>query len=285
MKFRQLQQSLAARATLRRGPQRRSGRGRGRRMLKQRIKGFTVQQSLALRRAIHRNDETKYIATQVADLNFSAPIGSAADCVPLVPKIVQGTDDFQRIGRKVKPVRSYVDVFLGFNQNIDGSPLQTSQQIYAVLYVVTSKIWKNFNNLPTGPGIFDKLLDNGDGTSSAFQGSLTDLAKPINEDEFRGLRKIVVKLTRNPGLQNNANVAGGGLSTNLYTMSARVRIPVKLPTLTYDDTTPPPTTGSYPVNCAPVMCIGWCYTDGSLVGLADAVLHVNARHHVWYKDA
>lgn len=94
MKFRQLRQRLAAKATLRRGPVARSGRGRARRLLKQRIKGFTVQQSLALRRAINRNDETKYIATQIADLNFAAPIGSAADCVPLVPKITQGTDDY-----------------------------------------------------------------------------------------------------------------------------------------------------------------------------------------------
>lgn len=281
MKFQQLRQRLSAKRTLRALPVRRRPRKAA---LKRKIKGFNLTQSLAIRRAIARNDETKYIATQIADLNYTAPIGTAADCVPLVPKITQGNDDFQRVGRKVTPVRSYVDVYLGFNQNIDGSPLQTSQQIYAVLYVVTSKIWKNYNSLPTGPGIFNNLLDNGDGTSAPFQGSLTDLAKPINRDQFRGLRKIVVKLTRNPGLQNNATVAGGGTSTNMHTMSARVRIPVKLPSLHYDDYNST-TAGGYPVNSAPVMCIGWCYTDGSLVGLADAVLHVNARQHVWFKDA
>lgn len=285
MKFRQLQQILRAKELLRVRPS--GGRRRyvgGRRAKKGALKGFTKLQSISLRRAIAGNEETKYIATQLCDLNFAAPIGSASDCVPLVPKITQGTDDFQRVGRKVKPVRSYVDVFLGFNQNIDGNPLQTSQQIYAVLYVVTSKIWKNYNNVPTGPGIFNKLLDDGDGTSTPFLGSLTDLAKPVNRDEFTPIRKYVVKLTRNPGLQNNASVAAGGLSTNQYTMSGRLRIPVKLPTLHYDDNALT-VDGGYPVNTAPMMCIGWCYTDGSLVGLGDAILHVNARQHVWYKDA
>lgn len=252
--------------------------------LRKRIKGFTAQQSMAIRRAINRSDETKYIATQVADLNYAAAIGSATDCVSLVPKIPQGTDDWQRVGRKVTPVKSFVEVNLSFSPNFDGSALQLGEQIYAVLYVVTSKTWKNFNALPSAPGIFNNLLDNGDGTASPFTGALTDLAKPINRDEFRGLRKYVVKLTRNPGFQNNSTVAGGGLNANVPSMSARLRIPVKLPALHYDDYAGT-STGGYPTNTAPVMCIGWCYTDGSSTGLDTALLHVNARQHVWFKDA
>lgn len=283
MRFTRFQARSRARAVMRQGSKPRRPR-LGAKAKKQIIKGFSLAQSVALRKAINRTDETKYISTELTNLSYAAPIGSANDCVPLVPKISQGVDDFQRIGRKVKPTRSYVDVYLGFTPNLDGTALQTSQQIYAVIYVVTSKIWKNFNSLPIGPGIFNGLLDNGDGTSGPFQGSLSDLSKPVNRDEFRGLKRYVVKLTRNPGLQNEASVAGGGLSTNLHTMSGRLRIPVKLPALHYDDYTTT-TTGGYPVNVAPVMCIGWCYTDGSMVGLEDPNLHVYARQHVWFKDA
>lgn len=243
----------------------------------------------AITRVIKAQEETKYVAEVVQDhKNHNCSIFASGDSFAMLPQIKQGTDDFQRIGRVVAPTKGYVDVHLSFTPNgMEGIPVQSAQQIYAVVYHVTNRAWKNYPSIPVGPGVFGGLLDNGDGTSSYFSGDIRDLQKPINTDQFRLIKKYIVKLTRNTGFTQGDLVAGN--SPNMPSLSGYIRVPLKrMPKLRYDPGIGQPGAYDYPTNYAPLLAVGFAYADGTQVqgGLGEqTLLQVTATAHLWYKDA
>lgn len=266
-----------------------------------------------VKQTIMRNEETKYWATQLA---LNQPIDPAihtpgTDCLPLVPKITQGTDSFQRVGRRVMPTRCKVDLHLAFKQPNPGQapPVysQYAQQIYIVVYILKSKAVDNWFRFAQQTDYMG-LLDNGDGTAQPFGSLLTpsgggpafwtantsDLEKPIETSEFTLLQRKVVKLTKNVG-NIDTGVAGNSQVPNLQTTSWSGSFYYKLPTLLYDDSTNGVTlNGGYPTNTNVFMAVGWCYADNNGTYYMDAngdqlapdqIVSMTARSHVFYKDA
>lgn len=271
------------------------------------LKGFSRLQSATIRRAIGLSEETKYQATTLQLNRFLDPAihTPGTDMLPLVPKIAVGTGENQRIGRKVTPVRCRVAVNLSFAQTNPGAPTppaeqQRSQNIYAVMYVLRSKSYKNFYQWEQSPN-WANILDNGDGTSvpCGYQAGATPfwtldasyLSKPIESSEYTLIAKRIVKLTKNVGMID-AGVAGNSQVPNLVNTSYRGSFSYKLPTLQYDDTNSVQFQG-YPTNANVILAVGWCYADNQGTYDVDAegnpvapysALSLTAVNHVWYKD-
>lgn len=242
-----------------------------------------------VKKIVNRQEETKYVSEIVQDhKNHNPSIYASGDMFNVIPQVKQGTDDFQRIGRVIKPVKGFVDVHLSYTPTgIEGGAVQTAQSIYAVLYHVTNRTWKNYPSIPTAPGIFGGLLDLGNGQSTYFSGDILDLQRPVNKDNFRLVKKYVVKLTRNVGFTQGDAVAGN--SPNMPSHSGYVRIPLKrMPMLRFDPGIGATGQFDYPVNYSPVIGVGYCFADGTPQTAAtqeQTLLQVTATAHLWFKDA
>lgn len=276
------------------------------------LKGFNRLQSKTIRRALGRNEETKYSAIQLAYNNQVDPAihTPGTDMLPLVPKLVLGTQENQRVGRKVTPTKCRVDINLGFAQtNVGGTSAPQYQdyanQVYVVLYLLRSKPYKNWQQFVASQS-WANLIDNGDGTSTSFGYQVTpaggaafwtadtrDLQKPIETSEYTLLQKRIVKLTKNYGTIDQGLAAGSGLGgqPNMPQTSYRGSMTYRLPELQYDDTDS--NMGGYPTNANLMLAIGWCYADNLGTYGIDAtgtpfppnqLINWTVRNHVWYKD-
>lgn len=275
------------------------------------LRGFTKQQTISLKRAIGRSEETKYQATVLcANQGLDPAIHTpGTDCLPLVPKILAGTGENQRVGRRVTPVRCKVDVNVSFTQsNLGlqpaGPPAYQSyaQHIYVVMFIVRSKSYKNYYQWSLSQN-WQNLLDNGDGTSVPFGYEITpsvgspfwtadtrSLQKPIETSEYTLIRKKVVKLTKNVGMIDSG-ITGQSQMPNLPSVSYRGSFSYKLPALEWDDTQT--AFGSYPTNANVMLMVGWCYGDNlgtyyftgeNVPSPPDSILSLTATNHIFFKD-
>ena len=146
-------------------PRRRHGKGA--------LKGFTATQAKSLRRFVAGKEETKYYATQLAINQLIDPAihTPGTDIMPLVPKITQGTDEFQRVGRKVVPSKCRVDVQLSIGDVELGTAtvpgLANATSLYVVIYILRSKLFKSWEDYAASDD-WNYLLDNGSGGSTPF---------------------------------------------------------------------------------------------------------------------
>lgn len=271
------------------------------------LRGFTKLQSATIRRAIGQSEETKYNATVLQLNRFIDPAihSPGIDMLPLVPKIATGTQENQRIGRKITPVRCRVNVNVAFAQSNPGSQnpdptMSRAGQIHVVMYVLRSKSYKNYYQWSQSPN-WSYLLDNGDGTSvpCGYQAGVSPfwtldnsyLSKPIESSEYTLIKKRVIKLTKNVGM-TDTGVAGNSQVPNLPSTSYSGSFTYKLPTLQYDDTNNVLFQG-YPTNSNVIIAFGWCYADNMGTYDVDAEgnplapasqVSITAVNHVWYKD-
>lgn len=264
------------------------------------LKGFTKLQTVALKKAIGRNEETKYTATNLWDgVGLDGAIhsiglpGAIADTMPLVPQILPGAAENQRIGRKVKPVKCCVDVSVSFNMNGEAPTGQNTQQIYVYLYMLRSKTVKSYGQF-VGTDNWNHWADNGDGTSTFF--GYTDTAtppnfftdylafqKPVETSEVSLVKRVRIKLTKNNGIMNGSTVAGS--NPNLSTSSYSGRFYYRLPELVWDDTNSK--NQGFPSNNNTFIAVGACLADNTdgLYSNDSAKFTISARQHVWFKDA
>lgn len=237
-------------------------------------------------RVVNRREETKYVANAYDAAGGQLPtlwyavgnINAVGDFNPALPKLTQGTDDYQRIGAKIQPVSVAVSLKIGLN------PLDLSaNSLIGVIYYGTSKTektWQNNNPLQTA-----NILDNGDGTNTSFGGTRFDLTKPLDK-KLVSARRITFRLSKTAGIQNSDNgvatTVPGNFSTSNglseKTFMLRFRAPKSL---MYQINT-----STYPSNYAPWYAIGFCHADGSALTLSDAnLVNVNAKCHMYFKDA
>lgn len=274
------------------------------------LRGFTAQQSKSIRAAINRTEETKYYAKQLAqntlvDAGIHTP---GTDILPLVPAIPKSLNEFGRAGRSVRPTKCRVDVSLTYPDVNAGSTLPSglhnAAQIYAVMYIVRSKVIKNWDAF-VGSSEYTNLLDDGNGnaapfgyivnagTGSAFwTANTTHLQYPVESSHYTLLKKKVVKLTRN----NGGMFLGDGATQNLPSSTWRGSFSYKLPTLQYDDS-PIASPLAYPTNTNVMLMVGYAFANNldalSVTGgdppyapfTVPQLLSWTVRSHVWYKDA
>lgn len=228
---------------------------------------------------VRRETETKQ-AGYALSTTFNGVISGAGECYPLVPPVSQGTDDYQRIGDRVKPKYIYVKGYVQYELSALSQPYIPAATCRIMM--LSQKNVKATSEVSTRVDTNHLLKDNvGSGTGRAYVGGPTDNLAPINKELFNVHMDKRIKFN----WQNNHSYDNGGLAvpgwqvgndrTKYFT--ARIKCPA---TFTYDTNT-----GNTPNNFAPFFCFGATCDDGSAPWSATAPFKVVFLSTLYYEDA
>lgn len=236
------------------------------------------------RRAVSKMAETKYVSdnydkNQVRDL---ASVWTLNDLgagplrfLPLIPRVTQGADEYQRVGDTILPMKSLCTTLEFSYNDFDLSGHQIKVEVW---HGTTKgrKSWADQNPLNSAA-----FLDNGQGGNVAptFGRERTMLPTDKRLVSFKKITFILSKSTGTiGGLNGTSNYsANGGKSyhkLNIYT-----KAPKKLKYLDGD--------AVYPTNFAPGFYINLSYVDGTNPANQaeiDSLVNITSRSHMHYQD-
>lgn len=272
---------------------RRRARVIARRRIGARRKRFAMRGKMAnkplvklIRAVMKREEETKYVANSYDSAlnalantwNSAGTLAAATAWYPAIPKLNQGTGDYQRVGSKIQPVSCTVSMKVGFNpQDLSANSL------YGVVYYGTSKAVRSW--LAAQPIGNQQILDGGDGINYTFNGDRFRLNYPVDKKLYN-LKRIVFRLSKTAGIQNSdqggAGTQPGSFSTANGTQCRNITLKLRAPKkLLYEDNV-----DGWPSNFAPMFAVGFCHADGSPLTAADSTLvQVSSQAHMYFKDA
>jgi len=261
--------------------------------------------SLALKRAvtqiINRKSETKQAGFYGTAGNYpqtgaygdrayssqnSTVTTVAGDVKMLLPYILQGNEDWQRVGNKIQPTYFKIMGTVKIAQSQTLPPNFAPTDLFAVQWILTSKTWKSYQALLNLD--LTRLLKTQEGSTVAFDGTVWGSRLELAEEDFTQISKKIVRL-RYAGI-----VAGGGVGTSSvanshdyvynYTITLNQK---KLPaTLLYPEqgSTVPAPYANQPTNYAPFMIMGFYKADGSALGPPAVLLENTYTTILKYKD-
>lgn len=215
---------------------------------------------------------------------------NTTDIMRLLPLIVAGTGDNQRIGERVSPSSFRVDGVLSMNQTNVLAQV-ANQDFVAVLYVLQHKSLKTYNSLQTGPNDFTQLLLTGEGDTKSFDGHPFDASLPVASQYYKVCAKKIIPL-RYAGV--TVSPAGGSLPggavgvsvANSHTWSAKYSINLKkhIPkVLRFQESGVTTGQPNDPLNSSIFMCVGYYRMDQLIPGNA-AYISNSYVAKLTYKD-
>ena len=223
--------------------------------------------------------EDKYARAEIAPggqpVLFNASITTYAECYPLLPKVTQGVDSYQRVGDKLRPKSLRVELYIVANGTLTTSMLQRVR-----LFVLQDKSLSNWSAIDTTP-IGNQLLDFG-----SFLGGFSGLPNceliRVNKRRYKVIKDKVVTLAKGTGLTPNT---GGINGTQTFVSGSQYhKITFKIPTpavLHYSNPL-----DNYPTNFAPFMCLGYTQPDGDTAPDSGVFkVAVQFSSHLDYEDA
>jgi len=249
-----------------------------------------------VKKIVRRQEETKYVSqyVQLPDGSsilrwnaitgsiptFTSAINSTTELYAAIPQVAQGVGSFQRIGDKISPVRCRLDLMAFIGDYNIGNTFDITVHVF----VVSCKAVKFLLNTSAIP--INTLLNQGDGTDVGFDGTLQNTQLPANTHEFTVHSHQAIHMNKADGYTNgaldsmgtpNRDTQGGALG--LYRRSITVPLPK---VLTYNQDA-----DLYPVNAAPVLCVGWVRNDSEGHNAPSSTRYVSlcARTHMWFKDS
>lgn len=258
---------------------------------KRQPKKVNVKPTKALTQAIQKvvkgTQETKFITdypynTQTtsdlyASVPFSSGITSTNELYSLIPRVIVGSDDHQRIGNQIAPVSltNTTTVYLPYTQ------VNTSMSVFVDVYYLTSKQVKADNLVANIPTAF--LLNAGDGTNVPYDGTAQTADFPVNRAAFTLIKHKRVKLQLCKGDPNTvvSGSANPPVDSTCY-YEARWKLKIPLPKkLTYMNENV-----NYPSNALPFMCLGFHAIDanGDTAPIASRIF-CRSQSQMYYKDA
>lgn len=256
-----------------------------------------------IKRMIAGTEETKYVANRpkngVGDQldnawRINANATDDGDFYPALPVTETGDDDHQRTGSQIQPTGLRVKLNFYFNQDLSGNQIVGTPpgQFIVTIFYGTSKAKKTWENeTPIASPAY--LLDNGDGTTSAYAGNLLQLNHPINKKSYTA-KRMTFKLGKAAGVLSgeaaqglNQDLVNGGFSTSGGQSFKSVTLRFKPPkNLHYEDKD-----AEFPNNYAPwfvavatpVNRLATPYTNEN--DASKPPITVTSECQMWYKDA
>ena len=265
------------------GPRRPGGKFYKKRPSKVLSKPAKTQVKAIVKRAIAAENETKFVSTEVAnDVSYNSQITTVADMLPCLPKIVQDEGKgaaYERLGTKVTPKSVNVHIHASLTQQ-----LERSTAIKVFWYILESKRYKNLKDSLALANI-PALLRTGDGGEvSTFTGVPVIASLPVNDTEFRVLKRGTFVLQKNTGLTQDNTTAGNQPLVNPICKSWSVKL--KTPKrFIYDQDEDSPRLVYYPNNFAPFLVIGYVHQDHSTPDITNQDVSVSVRASMYYDDA
>jgi len=233
---------------------------------KPRVRRAPKKQTFAKKvlQVIHRQAENKtaYSTTGDAILKFpaSCTFGQGLNIFSPLPAIARGTNESERIGNTIKPLKLNVKGYLFYKPSAVSGNYASYQSRVAVRMMVLQPKQFNSNTNASSTVWYSQVLQK-QNTTVAPTGKLSDLMAPINKDVFKvWYDKVYYMSTTEIG---QATAVGYYMIEN-KDATKFFNFNIKLPkTLTYDDSN---SGGTMPINSAPQILMTWCYMDGSNAG-------------------
>lgn len=198
----------------------------------------------------------------------NAIIANSTDILQLIPYVLQGADDFNRIGQRIQPTSLTLTGSLRVRlQNVQVlSPYDFKVYIYICQHVSL----KDYTNLYANNN-FNQFLENGEGNTVKFNGEPQNVGMPIAKQYYRVLKRKVVTMRyagawANPVITSPAPTGiAEGTTVSVanchswyadYSMNLTKHIPK---TLMYPETSSAilPTTLNSPTNSSLFMAMGY----------------------------
>jgi len=224
------------------------------------------------KQVVKGQSETKF-ATAVLENNIvhNSAI-SGGDFLPILPRIPQGTDDWNRVGDTIRPTKLVIRGLV----SMDRTYANDNKVVLVRIVVLSSKATKNRVATTSLFGTYSgellhPNLDSGTQVK-AFTGDQNDLHYPINTDLF---------IVHYDKIHRIAMVAadGGSLEENpagYFRWKKTIKVPAKL---TYD-------VGQVdPNNFCPFYAVGYAYADGTSPDTVTTRILSNTDCTLFYKDS
>lgn len=229
---------------------------------------------------IRDQSETKQAFLVQGTTDFNSGISGAGDCLKVIPNIVRGTADNQRIGDQIRATSVNIRMILQMlPQNIGQN--DGVRKIAARVMVVTPKSYPNWATASTNTSSWMPTLLKKGGTTTAFTGAIDDLYAPKNTDAITFHYDKVHYFNQSTYGQST----GSGLVA--FTQDKLVRfLNIKLKCrnklVKYDDNVD---TGLTPVNLGYFVVIGYVFVDGTSPDLVSTRIRAQYDATFNYEDA
>ena len=232
--------------------------------------GYTIKRKLAkkrvfkrkaplvtkpmLYRAINRSLETKLATESYTLASFNGPISGNADFLTPLPSITIGTDQNNRIGHSIRPIKLVIRGYVAFQSNSLAGQQNADAALLGVrLFCFRDRATSGYQN-----AVYNTQILNVGGVPSTYSGSPMSFLTPHNSDQFIFYTDKRMKICKPYGYTNNATPTTAnaitGMDPSMYHPFTITLTQKQLPaSLKYDalDST------GYPVNFAPYMALGY----------------------------
>lgn len=247
-------------------------------------RGLKATQRKAVRaiakEVIRKEAEDKFVSTN-GTTSFNQTISGPGECYPLMPRVPQGVDDYQRVGDKVRPkyliVRGTVQYDISSLAGTDWMPPNTAR-----VMILEQKNVPYTGNVSSQVDTAHLLKDNnGTGVGRPYAGGPYDNLAPINTDTFKVYmdRKIKFNWFTRPINESSVPFVQGNVGND---RAKSFYCKIKLPsTLTFD-----PAGGNWPIKPAPFICMGGVNDDfDSAFSLSTTPYRMTWVSTLYYEDA
>lgn len=236
-------------------------------------------------RVLNRKLETKYVAEGIRNtgggvqldtyVGFNGSIGGVGEIYSMIPLVKQGSGDHQRIGGKIVP--SKIRTQMSFTYVSQAIQSTYAKDIIVDVFMLTCKNVKQEGNYTAVPII--QLLNSGDGLTADYDGTEQNALMPVHTPLFTVLKRYSFRLSKGQG---DINSAAGGVYTpsKSYHRITHTLSKKHCPALKYSLDA-----DEFPSNYFPFLCVGFRFADGTTVPSSTALLQVQGRADMWFKDA
>lgn len=217
--------------------------------------------------------ETKYSGKNIWDnVGFNSSIGSG-DFYGILPAVTQGVGSFQRSGKSITPKGLRFKGIVAISSG-EADSLSLECRLL-VLSPKSAKSYYALNQGSTKNTFVNNMIDFGNGTKIAYDGTTPVHLMPVNTDLFRVHADKKIKLTSSYGATADEHSSHDPLRY------AHFDIKVKTPTkLIYEDDIDT----EYPTNFAPIVCLGFCVPASNATYAVTTPVHAHAQADLYYDD-
>jgi len=216
------------------------------------------------------------------------------DILRVIPTVLQGIDDFNRIGTKIRPVslnvKGQIRVRFSF---LNAAPATIPQNLTIDLYVLQHVRLKDYNSL-YGLNNFTDLLETGEGGTQAYSGVPINSAMRVADENYKVLQRRRITL-RYAGVVNATvpdQVPFAQPQDHTWYAEYNLSLGKHLPkVLTYPDSNSgagpvAPVVLNAPTNSSIFMCMGYAswYTNSNFAGDQEAAIEQTYVSEMGFKD-
>lgn len=226
--------------------------------------------------------QNQFISSTTSDLKW------------LLPNVAEGVADNERIGEQITPTSLRISGLVKVSLTNLTTPAPTD--VYAVVYVLTHKVYKSYEALLGSPAVppavgfvggnnFNQLLKNGENATTNFTGNWWAARQPVADQYYNVIAKKIIRL-RFAGLYTSGGQSVSIANSHDYQANWSVTLNKRhLPAhLKYPESTVTGAFNNAPQNFAPFMCVGYYNADGTNTASPQAIIESTYVSTLNYKD-